>query len=121
MIADNREASQSALRETKNRFLRRSAIIVHEFLELKVYENAVDDHQQQLFVPRHLHYTATVISRNKMTELDVSAKEEGRFEVMAEDASENDAKFMELIIQFPPIYDKSAKESHDKRRKGSSL
>ncbi len=99
----------------KNCFLRQSAIIANEFVELKVYENAVGDHQQQLFLPSCLHYTSIVISRNKMTELDVTAKKDGQFEVMAEDASDSDAKSMELIIQSPPIYDNSAKEFHNKR------
>ena len=53
-----------------------------------------------------------------MTELDVTAKEEGQFEVMAEDS---DAKVIELIIQCPTIYDKSVNEFHDEIRKGSSL
>ena len=40
-------------------------------------------------------------------------------EVLAEGASDSDAQFMELIRQIPPIYDKSAKEFHDKRKKGN--
>ncbi len=87
-------------------------------MELKVDENAVGNLQEQLFVSRCLHCTATAISRNKITELDVTAKKEGQFEVMAEDS---DAKVIELIIQFPTIYDKSVNEFHDEIRKGSSL
>ncbi len=57
-----------------------------------------------------------------MTELDVTGKEERQFKVKrAKDFSGSDAKLMELIIQFLPIYDKSAKEFHNKRRNGYSL
>ena len=45
-------------------------------------------------------------------------KQMAELEVLVEGASDSDAKFMELIKQFPPIYDKSAKEFHGKRKKG---
>ena len=47
-------------------------------------------------------------------------KQMAELEVLAEGASHSGAKFMELIRQFPPIYDKSTKEFHDKRKKGNS-
>ncbi len=84
-------------------------IIANEFVKLEVYENAVSDHQQQLFVPRFLHYTATSFSRNKMTELVVTSREEGHIEVMAKDISDVDAKLIELIMHFLSINDKGVK------------